>query len=218
MQYYQSKQEIYFTQVREDLIEQMPYNPDAKVLEIGCGGGDTLIALKRRKLAKEIYGVELFDLKDSNQRNPEIDKLFIGNIETDIPDFPKDYFDVILCGDVLEHLADPWRVIERITPFLKMGGVIIVSCPNIREIFNLSKILFTGRFKYQNSGIMDKTHLRFFGKEDLADMLTTSQLKPVKVMPNYFITPRRKKFKFIHVGLLDDFLAAQNIVVSKRIA
>ncbi|WP_288425627.1 class I SAM-dependent methyltransferase [uncultured Spirosoma sp.] len=217
MRFYQNKKEIYFTQVREDLIEQMPNNPNATVLEIGCGGGDTLVAIKERKLAKEVFGVELFNIENSNQRNPAIDRMFIGNIENISPDYPENYFDIILCGDVLEHLVDPWKVIERITPFLKEGGLIIVSCPNIREIFNLGKILISGRFKYQDSGIMDKTHLRFFGKKDLADMLTTKQLRPVKVSPNYFITPRRKKFKFIHAGLLDDFFAAQNIVVAKKI-
>lgn len=217
MRFYQNKQDIYFTQVREDLIEQMPNNPNATVLEIGCGGGDTLVAIKERNLAKEVFGVELFDIEKSNQKNPIISRMFIGNIENTLPDYPNNYFDIILCGDVLEHLVDPWKVIERITPFLKKGGLIIVSCPNIREIFNLSRILFSGRFKYQDSGIMDKTHLRFFGKQDLADMLTTKQLKPIKIAPNYFITPRRKKFKFIHAGFLDDFFAAQNIVVSKKI-
>ncbi|MVM39568.1 methyltransferase domain-containing protein [Spirosoma sp. HMF3257] len=217
MQLYEHKQPIYFTQIREDLISQMPLNPNGRVLEIGSGGCDTLVAIKERKLAAEVFGVELFAIPNSNQQNTLIDRLFIGNIEDQLPDYPTDYFDVILCGDVLEHLIDPWKTVERITPYLKKGGVIIVSCPNIREVVNLSRIFLTGRFQYKASGIMDKTHLRFFGKKDLTELLTTDQLKPIRSIPNYFITPRRARFRFVHLGLLDSFLAAQNIVVSQKV-
>lgn len=194
----------------------MPSNPENRVLEIGAGGCDTLVAIKERKLAKEVFGVELFAIEGSNQKNLLIDKLFIGNIEERLPDYPINYFDIILCGDVLEHLIDPWKTVREISRYLKKGGVIIVSCPNIREVTNLTRILITGRFQYKSSGIMDKTHLRFFGRKDLVDMLTTDELSVVRAIPNYFITPHRAQFRFVHLGLLDSFLAAQNIVVSQK--
>ena len=63
---------------------------------------------------------------------------------------------------------------------------------------------------------MDKTHLRFFGKKDLKELLTTDELKPIRAIPNYFITPRRERYRFVHFGILDSFLAVQNIVVSQK--
>ncbi|MEZ0542591.1 class I SAM-dependent methyltransferase [Fibrella arboris] len=217
MRLYEQKQTNYFSQVREDLIGQIPHSPTTRLLEIGAGGCDTLVAVKERKLASEVFGVELFSIENSNQQNPLIDKLFIGNIEQTLPDFPIGYFDIILCGDVLEHLVDPWSTVQKISRFLKKGGLIIISCPNIREIINWSRILVTGRFQYETSGIMDKTHLRFFCKKDLIEMMTTSELEPVRAIDNYFITPRRKKFRLLHLGILDPFLAPQTIVVSKKI-
>lgn len=217
MQLYDQKRPIYFTQVREDLIRQMPANPDSRVLEIGAGGCDTLVAIKERKLAAQVFGVELFAIANSNQQNPLLDQLFIGNIEQTLPDFPTDHFDIILCGDVLEHLVDPWTTVRRVSRYLKKGGVMIISCPNIREVINWSRILFTGSFQYQGSGIMDKTHLRFFCKKDLIELMTTDELSPIRAVPNYFITPRRQQFRLIHFGLFDPFLAPQNIVISKKI-
>ncbi|OIN56516.1 class I SAM-dependent methyltransferase [Arsenicibacter rosenii] len=213
---YKQKRGIYFTQIREDLIAHIPYNPSNRILEIGAGGCATLVAIKERQLATEVAAVELFDLPHTDQSNPLIDRLFIGNIEHELPDYPLNYYDVILCGDVLEHLVDPWRVVKQITRFLKTGGIIIVSCPNIREVFTLSKILITGSFAYQESGIMDKTHLRFFCKKDLVELMTTDELVPVKAIPNYFITPRRGNFSRFHFGILDAFMAPQNIVVSQK--
>ena len=217
MQLYEHKQPIYFNQVREDLIKQMPLNPNNRILEIGAGGCNTLVAIKERKLAVEVFGVELFAIANSNQQNLLIDQLFIGNIEQILPDFPTDYFDIILCGDVLEHLIDPWATVKRVSRYLKKGGLMIISCPNIREVFNWSRILFTGSFRYEASGIMDKTHLRFFCKKDLVDLMTTDELNPVCAVPNYFITPLRQQLRSMHFGLLDEFLAPQNIIVSKKI-
>lgn len=217
MQLYSNKKPIYFTQIREDLISQIPSKHSNRVLEIGAGGCDTLVALKERGIASEVYGVELFAIPDSNQQNALIDKLFVGDIEKQTPDYPTKYFDVILCGDVLEHLVDPWATVKKISKFLKKDGVIIVSCPNIREITNWSRILLNGSFQYETSGIMDKTHLRFFCKKDLVNLMTTEELKPIVVIGNYFIAPRRKQFSSFHFGLLDSFLAPQNIVVSRKI-
>ncbi|WP_019988359.1 class I SAM-dependent methyltransferase [Rudanella lutea] len=190
MQLYNNKKPIYFSQIREDLIAQIPSRDGNRVLDIGAGGCDTLLALKERGIASEVYAVELFAIPNSNQNNPIIDKLFIGDIENQTPDFPLDYFDVIMCGDVLEHLVNPWAAVEKLSRYLKQGGVIIASCPNIREITNWSRILLKGSFHYEQSGIMDKTHLRFFCMQDMIEMLTTPELKPIKSQGNYFIAPR----------------------------
>lgn len=188
-----------------------------KILEIGAGACDTLVALKERGIASEVFGVELFAIPNSNQQNSLIDRLFIGDIEKQTPDYPTEYFDAILCGDVLEHLVDPWETVRKVAPFLKRDGLMIASCPNIREVINWSRILLSGSFRYETSGIMDKTHLRFFCRKDLINLLTTDELTPVLSMGNYFITPKRKQFRALHFGLLDTFLAPQNIVVSRKL-
>ena len=162
---YDAKDEIYFNKSRIDLIKLIPKNPDNKILEIGMGGGNTLVNIKELHLAKEVVGIELMKLDDSQQQNPLIDRILFGNIEEMELDLEADYFDIILCGDILEHLIDPWKVLHKIRKYLKPNGSLIASIPNFREIRNVYKIFFKANFKYEDMGTLDKTHLRFFCKK-----------------------------------------------------
>lgn len=121
---YQDKVKEYFSNPRHDLIGLIPKNENSKILEIGAGSCDTIIEIKRLKLAKEIVGVELMELTDSQQKSHEIDKLIIGNIENIDLDLPQDYFDVIICGDVLEHLIDPWNTLKKLHKYLDRKSVV----------------------------------------------------------------------------------------------
>jgi len=216
MSLYQDKNRDYFSTARWDLLKHIPEGTDT-VLEIGAGSGDSLIALKESGIAKHCFGIELFKLPNTQQNRSEIERFIIGNIETMNIDFPIDYFDVIILGDVLEHLIDPWIVVKKILPFLKKGGIIIASCPNARDITILGKILLTGRFKYELSGSLDRTHLRFFCKKDLVDMFSIDGLTVKNALPNYTLTPKRKLFSRFHFGLLDEIFSPQNIVIAQKV-
>lgn len=75
-------------------------------------------------------------------------------------DWPK-LFDVVVCADVLEHLAQPETLLARIHEWLKPGGSLLVSLPNIANVSVRAAILF-GRFRYTERGILDRTHLSFY--------------------------------------------------------
>lgn len=217
---YDNKDETYYRQVREDLISILPKNTSQKILEIGSGGGNTLVELKKKKLASEVVGIDIFTLPDTNQQNPIIDRFIFANLETDDLDFPEEYFDVIIAGDVLEHLVDPWKVIEKITKFLKNGGVFIVSVPNLREINTISKIVFGGTFNYDPAGgIMDKTHLRFFCKKNVPDLFSKDIYKINSVRPILEVTDKgspRKTINKLTFGLFEEFLTSQYIIVAEK--
>jgi 2-polyprenyl-3-methyl-5-hydroxy-6-metoxy-1,4-benzoquinol methylase len=70
-------------------------------------------------------------------------------------------FDVVVCADVLEHLAQPERLLEKIRAWLAPGGTLLVSLPNVANI-SVRAALAAGRFPYADRGILDRTHLRFF--------------------------------------------------------
>jgi 2-polyprenyl-3-methyl-5-hydroxy-6-metoxy-1,4-benzoquinol methylase len=163
MNYYDNKDKGYFTGTRMDLISLLPDNPEQNILEIGAGGGDTLTYIKQNGLAKEVMGFESFTILNSNQDNQLIDKFVFGNIEkSDIP-VEDNYYDVIIMGDVLEHLVDTWSAILKTQRKLKKGGKLIVSIPNTREIMTYFKIYLKGSFEYDPAGkILDKTHICFF--------------------------------------------------------
>jgi len=216
---YLIKEEEYFRHTRLDLIGLIPVDRNNRLLEIGAAGGDSLIEIKRKKLAQECVGLELFALEKSNQHHPLIDKMIFANIEHDKVDLPLDYFDVIICGDVLEHLVDPWKTLERITTWLKPGGVIIISTPNFRFIGVMKRIFFQGNFEYQTSGIMDKTHMRFFCKPNVIELANTGSLNLEKIYSSIQLQklPQLNFFSKFTLGLFKDFFTPQYITVSRKL-
>ena len=70
-------------------------------------------------------------------------------------------FDAVVCADVLEHLPKPELLLARIRAWLKPGGTLFVSLPNVANVTVRAGLLL-GRFPYADRGILDRTHLRFY--------------------------------------------------------
>ena len=220
MKFYDEKKELYFTNPRIDLIKLIPKKSDNKILEIGAGGGDTLLEIKRQNLAKELVGIELMQIANSNQTSSDIDKFIICDVEKTELEFPDSYFDVILLGDVLEHLLDPWLFLKKISRYLKTGGIFIASIPNIRYYTAMFKIFFRGDFGYEEQGLFDRTHFRFFCKKNMRSLFNTASFKCRDIMPRdklYEIRSKRKLFNRLTFGLFEEFLTLQYIIVSEKI-
>lgn len=140
------------------LLDSHPPETALRVLELGCACGATLLEIKNRYPNAELYGIEL------NAGAVAIGRRFadIRPMNAELPlDYPENYFDYVITADVLEHLVDPWRVVANIRPHLKDGGTVIASIPNIMHV-SVMRDLLNGRFRYQEAGILDRTHLRFF--------------------------------------------------------
>ena len=215
---YKKKPFQYFSSVRYDLISLIPDGDDIKVLEIGAGGGDTILELKRSGKAKEVTGVELMEIENSNQQNPSIDKFYFGNIETDDIELPLNYYNVIICGDVLEHLLDPWTVVSRLSRLLRSEGVLIISCPNIRHFSAFKEIFIKGSFPYSEQGLFDKTHFRFFCKKDLKDLVKSCGLKFSFATPLFRLNKSGISYyiNLLTFGLFEEYLSLQYAVVAKK--
>ncbi|WP_457749107.1 class I SAM-dependent methyltransferase [Sulfurimonas sp.] len=211
---YNNKELTYFQNVRKELLELIPKSKrDGRVLEVGAGSGATLRFAKENHYAKEVYGIELCKLDGQNEE--VFDGFIVGNIETmELLPYEKDFFDVILCGDVLEHLVDPYSVVLRLKKYLKEDGVLIASLPNIRHFSILKKIIFQGDFRYEESGILDKTHLRFFCKKNMIELFTDNGWKLQYIVSNSNLIGRTTKWinKFTF-NIFDEFLAAQYYLI-----
>lgn len=173
----------YFNNTKSNLLDLIPAKlKNGNLLEIGAAGGNTLIYAKENGYAKSIYGIELCEIENSNQENSLLDGFIIGSIEEiDIP-YKEEFFDVILCGDVLEHLVDPYSIVINLKKHLKDDGVFIASIPNVRKLSVLYTIFVKGDFKYAESGILDKTHLRFFTKKNMIDLFESNGYKVLSVV------------------------------------
>lgn len=161
----------YFANTKTNLLELIPHRlRNGNLLEIGAAGGNTLIYAKENGYAKNIYGIELCKLENSNQTSNLFSDFIIANIEEVELPYKKETFDIILCGDVLEHLVDPYNIVRKLSYYLKDDGVFIASIPNIRKLSILYDIFIKGDFKYTEHGILDKTHLRFFTKKNMIEL------------------------------------------------
>jgi 2-polyprenyl-3-methyl-5-hydroxy-6-metoxy-1,4-benzoquinol methylase len=168
-------------QVAFDLISKaINGKKDVKnILDVGCGYGLLSKELKKTYPKLNLYGIE--HAKEASQSSQKILKLLQFNIE-DMAliklKLKTQKFDVIIFSDVLEHLYDPVGIIKFYQSLLKQDGTIIVTVPNISNIFNRISFLF-GYFNYSETGVMDKTHIRFFNRKNLKQLAKESDLKIV---------------------------------------
>jgi SAM-dependent methyltransferase len=172
---YDGKQTDYFGNIRREILPLLPAR-SARVLELGCGRGDTLAYLKREGRCEWAGGVELFPEAAAVARD-RLDWLLEGDVERLELDLEAGSLDVVLCLDVLEHLVDPWRMLRRLTALLRPGGAIVASIPNVRHARVVIPLLFGGSFQYANQGLLDRTHLRFFTRRSAIELLECGGLR-----------------------------------------
>jgi len=203
--------EGYFSFLRDEIRPLLPPVRGARVLEIGCGTGETSAWLKAMGVAGSVVGVEI-EPRVAAEARGRLDEVVVGNAET--TDFGERRFDLILCLDVLEHMVDPWRFLERVQMHLEPGGTVIASIPNLRNYRVLKALVLKGRFEYQDGGILDRTHLRFFTRNSACRLMETGRLRLRAVVGK---TMRKKKYRRIDrltFGLLHDFFVYQFLFAS----
>jgi len=160
----------YYDHTRAEALDLLASCP-RKVLDIGCGRGGVSREIRRRCLEAVVYGCDVH-----RDPNFDYDTVFAGfsqvNLETDRIPFEIGDFDLILLLDVLEHLSRPQEVLEQLVVQARPGCQFLVSLPNFHYYSNLAAIIRSGRFAYTDDGILDRTHLRFFGFEDAKALLS----------------------------------------------
>ena len=159
----------YYSHPRSDVIEFLSkkINKDVKyayTLDIGCAAGEFSRNLKQTLLIDKFnwIGIE----KETNLPNSQENYSILGNcIHDDLPDclnkLEDNYFDCIFALDILEHLTNPDDVLIKLKSKIKSNGTLIVSIPNISH-YSIIISLIKQKWIYADSGILDRTHLRFF--------------------------------------------------------
>ncbi|MEJ2613821.1 MAG: methyltransferase domain-containing protein [Ignavibacteriaceae bacterium] len=168
----------YYENEREDV--QKLINPGSRrILDVGCGKG-RLGKILKEKFNAEVWGVEYIeDIASFAAEN--LDSVIPGSIEDAIFKLPDNYFDTIIFADVLEHLIDPYSVLEKIKSKLSKKGEIVASIPNVRH-WSVVKKLLEGDWEYQEFGIMDNTHLRFFTRKSIYNMFEKAGYKIIGIV------------------------------------
>lgn len=157
---YATKPAHYFAGARADFVEDLPDSSTASILEVGCGSGSTgRLAIARGKCAR-YCGIEL-NLQAASAAAHELHEVVHGNVETVELPWAPEQFDALIMSEVLEHLVDPWSTLRKLHPLLKPGGVVIAGSPNVAH-YRVIVMLLRGDWQLNDSGLMDRTHLRWF--------------------------------------------------------
>jgi len=161
---------------RREILALIPTTAK-RVLDLGCGTGALGKALKERQNC-HVTGVELN--KDALQiAKSNIDICVCDNLNRYNPALAAVRYDCIILADILEHLVNPWSVIQKAATVLSENGCIIASIPNVGHPFVTSN-LQRDLFRYEPAGLLDITHLRFFTKTSIFQMFYGAGLKITK--------------------------------------
>jgi 2-polyprenyl-3-methyl-5-hydroxy-6-metoxy-1,4-benzoquinol methylase len=184
-----------------------------RALDVGCSTGYLAAQLVERGTA--VVGLERNE-DASNEARAVCEQVLVGEIETMELPFPPRSFDVVLCGDVLEHLREPERFLARIRPLIRPGGRLVLSTPNVANWSMRLGLLF-GRWRYTERGILDRTHTHLFTRRTLVEALERAGFRVVEfdfTLPVPFIgTPRIEALAYA-VGRLRPSLLAYQFVVA----
>lgn len=211
---YTEKEGGYFRAARFDLLRLLPQREGLRLLELGAGDGATLRAAKEKGLAAYTVGIELVEPVGGA---PGVDLFLPGNFESMEPDLPAASFDTVICADVLEHLVDPWKTVSRLASLLRPGGVFLSSIPNVRNYRLLRPLVLKGDFRYQQAGLMDRSHLRFFCRRNIREMFEGAGLTVDAMEENmggYGL--KHRLADRLSFGLLHDFFVFQYLTRARK--
>ena len=146
----------------------------SRVLELGPATGYMTHAFVERDCT--VVGIEL-DADMAERAEEFAERIIVGDLDKlDLEaELGEERFDAIVAADVLEHLRDPLAVLEDLERFLKPDGCFVISFPNVAH-GSVRLSLLTGRFDYQEIGLLDSTHLRFFTRESFEELLDEAEL------------------------------------------
>ena len=150
------------------------------VLDVGCGQG-VLSRHIRAGGAEFVCGIEPESSHADAASRMDYDEVFAVTVEEAL-DGPVHgmEFDLIILADVLEHLIDPWTVAERLTQHLRPAGELMLSVPNVGSFVVIKQLLRYGDWRYDDSDMFDRTHLRWFGPRTLRELIVRAGLTPIR--------------------------------------
>lgn len=142
-----------------------------RFLDVGCGTGALAAAIRRQRDVSNYEGIT-YSEEEAALGRERMNRVWSGDLNR----FPFDslgQFDCIICSHVLEHLYHPGYILRQLRLHLAPGGVLLIALPNVVEIKTRLAFL-RGRFQYTESGILDRTHFRFFDRRTAHELVRES--------------------------------------------
>ena len=158
----------YHQNERAEMLQFLPPSP-RRLIDIGCGNGFFGAAVKREYPECETWGVELVAeaAQKAALRNDRVLQIHFESAD----ELPEAYFDVVTMNDVLEHMPWPEPALAMAKRILRPGGRLVLSLPNVQFLLNVLNLVKRNDWEYQDSGILDRTHFRFYTAKSAVRLL-----------------------------------------------
>ena len=181
---------------RQDVLSMVDESkPCTSLLDVGCSRGATaaLFRASRPEISRAV-GIELDQQAAQAAREASFDEVHCEDAEQVLSRLATqaERFDLILCGDVLEHLLDPWTALRHIRHLCTPHGQVIISLPNVAHYSTLVALL-ARKWPYASRGIHDRTHLRWFAERNLKDLYEQASFREVERKKKHRLLERPHK-------------------------
>jgi 2-polyprenyl-3-methyl-5-hydroxy-6-metoxy-1,4-benzoquinol methylase len=146
----------------------------ACIVEVGCSSGALAREYRKTNPSCEYIGIEV-DADYAQLARAHCSKVLVGNIEqmTDSEFQSLSHSDCWIFGDVLEHLYDPWSLLRRIQVSMKPHTCIVACIPNAQH-WSIQWRLNVGEFRYEDMGLLDRTHIRWFTRKTIGELFEST--------------------------------------------
>lgn len=204
----------YYTRTRTEMLDYIPAECHV-CLDVGCANGAFGSSLKQQQPAREVWGIEI-SRSAAEQAGSVLDKVLIGDAMEVIDELPDHHFDCICFNDSLEHMVDPYTILERMRPKLKNDASrIVASIPNIRYYKPLFGLVFQKDWRYADAGVLDMTHLRFFTRKSIQRMFHDAGYKVQSITGvNRTRKVKVRIWRWLSLGWLNDIEIMQYACVA----
>ena len=194
----------YYSNPRPELVEFLTRKLSknifrGKVLEIGPGNGAFFEHISCEEITESWAIENAVDCSES--LSTRFDKVFIGLFSSYSVEIPDNYFDLVVANDVIEHMTDHIGAIAEIKRVLRPGGLLVGSVPNFLFFRNTYHVFGTCAFEYENSGVRDRTHFRFFTFSSLRKIFLDQKFE--RVVLTGINSPNRTWLRRILAEVLD---------------
>ena len=216
---YSDKPNEYYGEERNDIIAYIPKNVK-RLLDIGCSSGEFGLNLKKHFPQICIWGIEPFE-KAAQLANGKLDKVICSQFNANLAELQDQTFDCITFNDVLEHLVNPDQALKNCIPLLTNNGRIVASIPNVLFFPVMYNLIKNEDWKYEDSGVLDSTHLKFFTKKSIIRLFEGNGFKIVSIEGiNVKVHDKFLLYKILNIlffNRLKNWKYMQFIVIAEKI-
>lgn len=203
----------YYAAERPELLDFLrPHGHFGPALDIGCAAGMLGAGLLRQGIVDACDGVEL-NFEAARLAETRLRRVWMGSLESAVAEIPWEHYDLLILADVLEHLADPWAVLRLLHARSAPGCRLLLSVPNVRHYKVSLPLLFRGEFRYEDDGIMDRTHLHFFTRGSIEETVRDCGWR-VRAAGSHM--KGRYRRWYMPTRLLEPFVAVQTMLLAEK--